>query len=180
MRYLAFLRAINVGGHHTVRMAQLRAMLSALGMRNVETFIASGNVIFDATGKAASVERRIEKCLEHELGFAVATFVRTPAEIGAVAARRPFRGLGAAPPGGMLQVGFLKSPLDAGAHAAVMAFRDDVHDFHVNGREVYWLARQRQAILRLTGAKMERALRGPTTFRNITTVQKLAALVTNH
>ena len=178
MRYLAFLRAINVGGHHTVRMEQLRAMLNGLGMRNVETFIASGNVIFDATGKAASVERRIEKCLEHELGFAVATFVRTPAEIAAVAAHKPFRGLGIVPPEAMLQVGFLKSPLEAEAQAALMAFRDDVHDFHVHGREVYWLARRRQAILRLTGAKMERALRGPTTFRNITTVQKLAALVT--
>ena len=180
MRYLAFLRAINVGGHHSVRMEQLRAMLSTLGMRHVETFIASGNVIFDATGKAASVERRIEKCLEDELGFAVATFIRTPTEIAAVAAHKPFPGLGAVPPGGLLQVGFLKSPLEADARAAVMAFRDDVHDFHVHGREVYWLARQRQAILRLTGAKMERALRGPVTFRNITTVQKLAALVTGH
>jgi uncharacterized protein (DUF1697 family) len=180
MRYVALLRAINVGGHHAVRMEQLRAMLSALGMRNVETFIASGNVIFDATGKAASVERRIEARLERELGYAVATFVRTPAEIATVAAHRPFRGLGSVPPGGMLQVGFLKSPLEADAHAALMAFRDDVHDFHVNGREVYWLARQRQAILRLTGAKMDRALRGPTTFRNITTVQKLAALVASH
>lgn len=174
MRYLAFLRAINVGGHHTVRMEQLRAMLSALGLRNVETFIASGNVILDATGKAASVERRIEECLERELGYAVATFVRTPAEIAAVAAHKPFRGLGVVPPEAMLQVGFLKAPLEAEAHAALMAFRDDVHDFHVRGREVYWHTRHRPAILRLTGAKMERALRGPVTFRNITTVRKLA------
>jgi uncharacterized protein (DUF1697 family) len=174
MRYMAFLRGINVGGSHAVRMEPLRAMLVALGLRNVETFIASGNVIFDATGKAVSIERRIEDCLERELGFAIPTFLRTTAEVAAVAALKPFRGLGVVPAGAMLQVGFLKAPLEAEAHAALMAFRDDIHDFHVHGREVYWHTRERHAILRITGAKMDRALRGPVTFRNITTVRKLA------
>ncbi|MGI8617879.1 MAG: DUF1697 domain-containing protein [Gemmatimonadaceae bacterium] len=176
MRYIAFLRAINVGGH-TVRMEQLRALLGALGMRNVETFIASGNAIFDAAGSAVSIERRIEERLERlerELGYMVPTFLRTPAEIAAVAAHKPFRGLGVVPPSAMLQVGFLKSPLEAEAHAGLMAFRDDVHDFHVRGREIYWHARERRAILQITGSKMDRVLRGPATFRNITTVRKLA------
>lgn len=174
MRYIAFLRAINVGGHHTVRMNQLREMLGVLGMRNVETFIASGNVTFDATASAATIERRIEQCLERELGFAVSTFVRTPVELAAIAASKPFRGLGEIPPSSLLQVGFVKSPLTPQARAALMAFRDDVHDFHVRGREIYWHARERPAVLRITGAKMERALGGPATFRNITTVRKLA------
>src|SRR5688500_13209576 len=124
MRYIAFLRGVNVGGAHAVRMEPLRAMLVALGLRDVETFIASGNVIFAAAGKAVSIERRIEACLERELGFAVPTFLRTTAEVAAVAAHKPFRGLGVVPPGAMLQVGFLKAPLEAEAHAAVMAFRD--------------------------------------------------------
>lgn len=149
-------------------------MLVALGLRNVETFIASGNVIFDGSGKAVSIERRIEECLERELGFAVPTFLRTPAEVAAVAAHKPFRGLGPVPPGAMLQVGFLKAPLQAEAHAAVMAFRDAIHDFHVHDREIYWHTRERPAILRITGPKMDRALRGPVTFRNITTVRRLA------
>ena len=174
MRYIAFLRGINVGGSHAVRMEPLRAMLTALALRNVETFIASGNVIFDATGKAVSIERRIEECLERELGFAVPTYLRTTAEVAAVAAHEPFRGLGVLSPGAMLQVGFLKAPLGADAHAALMAFRDDIHDFHVLGREVYWRTRERPAILRITGPKLDRALGGPATFRNITTVRKLA------
>lgn len=149
-------------------------MLAALGLRNVETFIASGNVVFDAAGKSASLERRIEERLERELGFAVPTFLRTTAEVAAVAAHKPFRGLGAVPPGAMLQVGFLKAPLGDGTHAALMAFRDDIHDFHVRGREVYWHARERPAILRITGPKLDRALGGPATFRNITTVRRLA------
>lgn len=174
MRYIAFLRGINVGGSHAVRMEPLRAVLTALGLRNVETFIASGNVIFDATGKAAPIERRIEECLEREFGFAIPTFLRTAAEVAAVAAHKPFRGLGVLPPGAMLQVGFLKAPLEAEARAALLAFRDDIHDFHVRGREVYWLTRERPAVLRITGPKMDRALGGPATFRNITTVRKLA------
>lgn len=174
MRYIAFLRALNVGGHHSVRMDQLRAMFGALGMRNVETFIASGNVVFDASASAATIERRVEQCLERELGFPVSTFVRTPAEVAAIAHHKPFRGLGAIPSTALLQVGFVKSPLTTQALAAVMALRSDVHDFHVRGREIYWYARERPAVLRITGAKMERALGGPTTFRNITTVRKLA------
>ena len=149
-------------------------MLAALGLRNVETFIASGNVIFDAAGKAASIERRIEDCLEREFGFAVPTFLRTTAEVTAVAAHKPFRGLGVVPPGALLQVGFLKSPLEAEATADLMAFRSELHDFHVHGREIYWHARERQAILKISGAKMDRTLRGPVTFRNVTTVRKLA------
>ncbi len=174
MRYIAFLRGINVGGNHAVRMDPLRAMLVALGLRNVETFIASGNVIFDATGKAVSIERRIEERLERELGFAIPTFLRTAAEVAAVAAHKPFRGLAVLPSGATLQVGFLKAPLEAGAHAAVMAFRDDIHEFHVHRREIYWHTRERPAILRITGPKMDRALGGPVTFRNITTVRRLA------
>src|SRR5687768_4372580 len=155
MRYIAFLRAINVGGH-TVRMEQLREMLGALGMRNVETFIASGNAIFDARGSAASIERRIEERLERELGFGVSTFLRTPAEVAAVAALEPFPGLGSVPRSAIVQVGFMKSPLEAAALSDLMAFRDDTHDFHVEGREIYWHVRERPAVLRLTGAKMER------------------------
>jgi uncharacterized protein (DUF1697 family) len=174
MRYVAFLRGINVGGSHAVRMEPLRAMLVALGLRNVETFIASGNVIFDASGKAASIERRIEERLERELGFTIPTFLRTTPEVATVAAHKPFRGLGVVPPGALVQVGFLKSPLEADASAGLMALRDDVNDFHVHGREIYWHARERRAILRITGAKMDRTLRGPVTFRNITTVRTLA------
>ena len=65
MRYVAFLRAINVGGH-TVRMEALRREFESLGATNVETFIASGNVIFDtARRNAAALERAIEEHLQH-------------------------------------------------------------------------------------------------------------------
>jgi len=58
-KYIAFLRAINVGGH-TVKMDHLRSLFEALGFSNVETFIASGNVIFESKSKSTrALERRL-------------------------------------------------------------------------------------------------------------------------
>ena len=65
-RYLAFLRAINVGGH-TVKMDALRHIFESLGFTSVETFIASGNVIFEAGQQdPAALEKAIET--RHRVG----------------------------------------------------------------------------------------------------------------
>src|SRR5262249_5968026 len=89
-RYVAFLRGINVGGHR-VRMDQLRDLFKALDLSHVETFITSGNVIFEAAaGDSAVLESRIEGHLERSLGYEVDTFIRTPAELASVATFRPF------------------------------------------------------------------------------------------
>ena len=75
-RHIAFLRAVNVGGH-MVKMDRLRALFAELKFRNVETLIASGNVIFEATtADAEALEQRIERHLRTSLGYEVATFLR--------------------------------------------------------------------------------------------------------
>ena len=62
-KYIAFLRAINVGGH-TVKMEALRGLFEAMGFRNVETFIASGNIIFEAGSQSTgTLEKKIEQTL---------------------------------------------------------------------------------------------------------------------
>src|SRR6267143_6677915 len=89
-KYAALLRAINVGGH-TVKMEHLRSLFAAIGFSNVETFIASGNVIFDSPSKdGPALERKIEKHLQATLGYEVKTFVRTVSEMAAVANYKPF------------------------------------------------------------------------------------------
>ncbi len=134
-RHIAFLRAINVGGH-TVKMERLRELFASLGLANVETFIASGNVIFESSArKAAAIERTIETGLRDALGFEVATFIRTPAELVAVAERQPFPASqfeGAA----AFNIGFLREPLEAAAEGKLMALRTAVDDFRVHGREI--------------------------------------------
>src|SRR6187399_925349 len=89
-RYVAFLRAINVGGRN-VSMAVLKRPFEQLGFTGVHTFIASGNVVFCATRRSVSrLEAEIGDALLAALGYEVATFVRTDQEVAAVARHKPF------------------------------------------------------------------------------------------
>lgn len=173
-RYVALLRAINVGGQNVVKMDQLRRLLEKAGFSGVATFIASGNVIFDSRAKnGAAIEKTIETVLRGALGFDVPTFVRTDAEIENVASHQPF------PPLKMqdaraLNVGFLKAPLNAAAMRALMAFTSDIDDFHTRAREIYWLCRVGQGESKFSNVKLEKAIGAMCTFRSISTVAKLA------
>ena len=76
-RFIAFLRAINVGGGRTVNMQSLCQVFESLGFSRVTTFIASGNVVFETrTKKTRAFERKIERALKAALGYEVRTFVR--------------------------------------------------------------------------------------------------------
>jgi len=92
-RYIAFLRGINVGGH-TVKMEQLRALFTALGLQNVNSYINSGNIFFDSeqTDRAA-LAATIEQQLQQALGYAVPVFLRTVPEVEALIAQQPFHGI---------------------------------------------------------------------------------------
>jgi uncharacterized protein (DUF1697 family) len=173
-RLIAFLRAINVGGH-TVTMAQLRKEFEALGLKNVETFIASGNVIFTwRSTDLPALEKKIEARLRASLGYEVATFVRTDAEVARIAAYKAFTDAQVKSAGAFC-VGFLERPLDGAAARALMAFKTEIDDFHTNGREVYWLCRKGQGESTFSNANMERKLKVRATFRGINTVARLAA-----
>ena len=105
-KYIAFLRAINVGGH-VVKMDQLRELFVQLGFENVETFIASGNVIFDSKSTAKSLEQKIEKHLKQSLGYEVRTFIRSTKELAAINQYRSFGEDELNAEGNTLYVGFL-------------------------------------------------------------------------
>jgi len=171
-RYVALLRAINVGGH-TVPMAALRTSFAALGCTDVSTLIASGNVLFrTASRSAAALERRIAAALEAEYGFPVATFLRTPDEMQAAAAH-PFATVAE---GDALAVGFLSRALTPADEPLVQQFATPDDVFIARGRELYWRRQGRVSDSKFTLARFERTLTLEATFRNITTVRKLAEL----
>ena len=171
-RLIAFLRAINVGGQ-TVTMAQLRQEFEALGLKGVETFIASGNVIFTPRSTdLAALERKIETRLHASLGYDVATFIRTDAEVAAVATHQAFKA-SLVKGAGAFCVGFLNAPLDAAATRVLMAFKNDIDDFHTNLREVYWLCKVGQSDSKFSNARFEKALKIRCTFRGINTIRRL-------
>ncbi|MGK2857952.1 MAG: DUF1697 domain-containing protein [Thermoanaerobaculia bacterium] len=169
-RLVAFLRAINVGGH-VVKMDRLRELFESLGFTNVETYIASGNVVFDSTARnGTGLEAKIAGHLESELGYEVATFVRTTAELGEVARHEPFPKRDTA----TLYVGFLEKPLTKEQERAVLAFRTPVDDFALRGRELYWSCSVKSMDSEFSLARLERTLKIRATFRNANTVRKMA------
>jgi len=172
-RYFTFLRAINVGGH-VVKMDQLRKIFESLGFSNVETFIASGNVIFATPSKnIKALEKRIQQTLRDALGYDVATFIRTEPELNAIATYKPFPQSkldGAV----ALNIVFLADALDATAEKRTLALRTDIDELHVNGREIYWLCRKKQSESTISSAVFNKALGVPGTVRGAGTIKKMA------
>src|SRR5256885_14719624 len=157
-RYIAFLRAINVGGRHTVKMDFLRHLFETLGFSSVETFIASGNIVFETTVKNAQVlEWKIENGLREALGYEVATFIRTSEELAAIANYQPFSQSdldGAV----ALNIAFLSDRLDDKSEQMMIGLRTDIDDFHIHEREIYWLCRKQQSESKISNAVLEKAL----------------------
>jgi uncharacterized protein (DUF1697 family) len=173
-RYIAFLRAINVGGH-TVKMDHLCQLFAALGFADVETFIASGNVIFRSAAKnTATLEAKIATHLHTTFGYEVATFIRTQEELARIAARKVFTQarLDAA---WAHNVAFLAKPLDAALKRKLMTLKTGIDDFAVHEREVHWLCRKKQNESTFSNAALERALGIQSTLRGENTIRRMAA-----
>jgi len=174
-KYVAFLRAINVGGH-TVKMDYLRSLFEGIGFASVETFIASGNVIFDSKAKTTkTLEQKIERHLLAELGYAVTTFIRAPSELTEIVDHDPFSKAELNASGPALYVGFLTDKPSNEAKQKVLSLSVATDDFAVQGREVYWLCRAKLSESAVSGALLEKTLGTPATFRNINTVRRIAA-----
>jgi uncharacterized protein (DUF1697 family) len=174
-KYVAFLRAINVGGH-VVKMDYLRSLFEAMGFAKVETFIASGNVIFEAKpNKPELFEKKIEKHLQQNLGYEVRTFVRTVEEVANVANAQPFSAAELRGDGHRLFVGFLAAQPSDEARQELTGCADKFNDFAVVGREVFWLCRVKFSETDFSGSRLEKVLKLKTTLRNINTAKRIAA-----
>ena len=173
MRYIAFLRAINVGGH-VVKMDALKKSFVRLGFKDVDTFIASGNVLFSSPEEdTARLERQIERRLHKDLGYEVATFVRTTDDVLALAGYQAFPADMTEAAAG-LNVGFLAAPMTDEGMAALekLATANDI--FHTNGREWYWLSHTKQSQSVISNATIERMLKVRSTLRGMNTIVRLA------
>ncbi|CAN5826058.1 DUF1697 domain-containing protein [soil metagenome] len=174
-RYIAFLRAINVGGR-TVKMDRLREVFEQLGLSNVETFIASGNVIFEfPAGDTPALERQIETLLQESLGYRVDTFVRSAAELAAIAAYEPFPASTLDAGDTTLYVSFLSDPPPQTARDNIFALQIPTDEFHIHERELYWLRHGKISDSTISGALLEKAVGMPATMRNANTIKRIIA-----
>jgi uncharacterized protein (DUF1697 family) len=173
--HVALLRAVNVGGR-SLAMADLRAVAEGLGYGGVKTLLQSGNLVFDAKGKAAALEKSLEAALKKEVGLEADFMVRTARELEAVIAANPFPAEAKSDPAHLV-VMFLK---DRATAKAVDAVREAVKGREVvqhNGRELYITYSDGIGTSKLTGAIIEKKLGVRGTARNWNTVMKLAALL---
>jgi uncharacterized protein (DUF1697 family) len=172
-RYIAFLRAINVGGGRTVKMQSLRQVFESLGFSRVTTFIASGNVVFETTTKKTrTLERKIERALKAALGYEVRTFVRGEDELAKIANYRPF-------PRSKFDetwqsnIIFLADDLSEKWKQNVAALRTKTDRFEVHGQEIYWQRRRKRNKALFSTVRLEKILGPAFTVRGTNTMKRI-------
>jgi len=176
--FISMLRGVNVGGRKKISMEALRRMVEDLGFDRVETYVQSGNVIFDSPERDASaLAVRIEDRIERSLGYRVPVFIRRGDEFNRILELNPFLEKGKADPSS-LHVTFLhdippKSELKNLGPAA-----DDGDAFCVQGGEIYLHCPRGYARTRLTNSFFEKRLGMPATTRNWNTVNALYRIAT--
>jgi uncharacterized protein (DUF1697 family) len=174
--HVALLRAVNLGAHNSVAMADLRALLEHLGLREGRSLLQSGNLIFRSdVRKTVALEALLEAAAAKRLGLRTDFFVRSAAEVSAVLERNPFPAEATRDPGHLV-VMFLKA---AAADEDVQALRASITGREVvraDGRQAYIVYPDGIGNSRLTHALVERKLRTRGTARNWNTVTKLGAL----
>lgn len=169
-RYVAFLRAINVGGH-TVPMGRLVELFEALELDDITTFIASGNVLFTSRARPALLERQIDKHLHAELGYPAEAFVRTIPDLQLILKQDPFPKAAVAR-AHALMIGFLREAPAPGVQEVIEGLSGPTDLLAIRGRELHWLRPVQESDPRLA-KRLERALDGPMTVRNVNTVRRI-------
>lgn len=168
-KYIAFLRAINVGGNAVIKMDDLRRMFESFGLVNVQTYIQSGNVIFETDDEdTLTLETRIEGQLEKALGYKVPLFVRTMRELASIAEKPPFQPKEKE----TVHVVFMGRSPDKKSVQTLMSYKSEADDFLVKGREAYNLRHNKDKSM-FSNNWVEKILGVTGTTRNLNTVQKI-------
>ena len=170
-RFIAFLRAVNVGSARRVAMGDVRTELEALGHTEVESFANSGNLVFTATGKAADLEAGIRAALEKRFGWELTTFVRPAARLRKFMQAQPFGDIA----GGHTYFAlFTLDKLSAADAKRLEALSNDRDEIRVLGGDVHWLIRAKSTQTSLGPKVWRDALPdNPTTARNTTLLARL-------
>jgi len=175
MRYVALLRGINVGGNTMIKMVELKSTFEKLGFKDVDSYINSGNLAFDAA--KASEEKictKIEKAIEKDFGKAIPVMIREQSSIKKILDNNPFHG--AYESHKLMHVLFMKNEMPDEKQELLKAAESENEKFEVRGLEIYALLKQGVADSLLGKGFIDKKLKVPVTGRNWRTVEKLAEL----
>lgn len=171
MRWVALLRAVNLGGANKVPMAQLRTQLGEAGYENVRTYIASGNVVLDSSRSATALRAELERLIADTFGVRTTVMLRRPRELAATVAAHPF---GADT--SETHVAFLAASPAKAAAARLEAAAPGADSSVLAGTELFLRLPRGVHGSRLSSARIEKLLGVPATLRNWRTVVALADL----
>ena len=157
-------------------MEALRTLCGGLGLRDVQTYIQSGNLVFRAdTGDSEALARKVEDGIQRKHGFRPDVIVRTTAEMRKVIANNPFAGRPEVEPNRLLVV-FMASAPARQAQDKVLAIPCEPEELHIEGRELYIFYPNGMARHKIPMARIEKLLATSSTGRNWNTVNKLLSM----
>jgi uncharacterized protein (DUF1697 family) len=171
--FIALLRGVNLAGHNRIKMDALRALCESLNLRDVQTYVQSGNIVFRTKDTdALKLAARLESAIEAQFGFRPAVILRTPGEWRDAIARNPFASRTGINPAALL-VHFLAAELDPEAREKARAIPPTPEEVHIFDRELFIHFPNGMARPKLKFPVMERALKVTGSGRNWNTVLAL-------
>jgi uncharacterized protein (DUF1697 family) len=168
--YIALLRGINVGGHHKMKMADLKKLLESISLQKVKTYIQSGNVLFESEEGAEQLSKKIEGELNNTFGFPVPVVLRTAEEFQQMIENCPYSS-DSLSEGESVQVAFLGGEPSKEGIDHMYSYNNELEECKIIGKEVYFYFRKSIRDSKLA-AQLPK-LRVPATVRNWKTVVKL-------
>ncbi len=168
LRYVAMLRGVNVGGKK-MPMAELRELCTSLKLKNVRTYIQSGNVILDYEGTAARLEALLERGIESRFGMSVKVVVRTASSLADAISKNPF--------GDNAYLTFLAFEPKEIQLDSINKAKSGKEEFKIAGRLVYLSLPEGYGRTKLTNNFLESKLKVAATTRNLKTVTILLGMV---
>jgi uncharacterized protein (DUF1697 family) len=172
IKYIAILRGINVSGHRIIRMEALRVSLAALGFKNIQTYIQSGNVVFETNEPASGLAAKIEKRILGDFGFEVTVLTKTAKELADIVRRNPFvkdKAIDLS----KSHVTFLSNDPPKNAAELLQPLVTGKEQFRITGRAVYLYCPNGSGNSKLSNPAIEKKLACSATMRNWNTTKTL-------
>ncbi|NRA83526.1 MAG: DUF1697 domain-containing protein [Gammaproteobacteria bacterium] len=176
MRYISILRGINVGGHKKIKMTDLKDLYCALGLKNVETYIQTGNVIFSSEDNNEQLKTRLEQAINQHFGFEVPVIVRSNNQFNTLLSSLPFEGLNIEDDGTKVLLTFLSAQPNAELVRAIAQYVVAPEQLVIDGATAYLHCPNGYGKTKLTNNFIEKKLQVIATTRNWKSVTKLAQL----
>lgn len=172
--YIALLRGINVGGHKVIKMADLKRVFESIGLKQVKTYIQSGNIVFESEEGINFLKDRIQSEIKNEFDFDVPVMLRTHDEFINIIKQCPYE-VHSLLEGESVHIAFLANVLSEEESSQLLTFKSELEDCYIDEKVVYLFFKNSIRNSKLMNQFQK--LHTPATVRNWRTVNKLKAIV---